>query len=211
MRWRLIIEEYSPELIYIKGENNIVADALSRLDLTPTTISPSTDEMAESFALEDEDLPITAFPLQYKLIAQQQNNEPDLLQKIRDNHKNYSRKKFRGGGKVRELILYLSKIYIPKSLRRRVVNWYHEQLCHPGETRTELTIKQHFMWPGLRKDVHAVCTQCDTCQRTKKIKNKYGHLPEKEAEGEPWETLCVDLIGPYTITHKGKWTLTLLW
>jgi hypothetical protein len=35
MRWRLILEEYGPELRYIKGENNIVADALSRLDMVP--------------------------------------------------------------------------------------------------------------------------------------------------------------------------------
>jgi RNase H-like domain found in reverse transcriptase len=33
MRWRLIIEEYSPELIYLKGSTNIVADALSRLNI----------------------------------------------------------------------------------------------------------------------------------------------------------------------------------
>ena len=34
-RWRLIIEEYGPEIIYIKGELNTVADAISRLDFTP--------------------------------------------------------------------------------------------------------------------------------------------------------------------------------
>ena len=32
MRWRLILEELSLELIYIKGSKCIVADALSRLD-----------------------------------------------------------------------------------------------------------------------------------------------------------------------------------
>jgi hypothetical protein len=32
MRWRLYIEEYSPDLRYIKGTNNVVADALSRLE-----------------------------------------------------------------------------------------------------------------------------------------------------------------------------------
>ena len=32
MQWRLYIEEYSPDLQYIKGEKNVVADALSRLD-----------------------------------------------------------------------------------------------------------------------------------------------------------------------------------
>src|SRR5687767_12904298 len=31
MRWRLYIEEYSPDLQYIKGKNNDMADALSRL------------------------------------------------------------------------------------------------------------------------------------------------------------------------------------
>ena len=33
MRWRLIIEEFSPELAYVQGESNIVADALSRLEI----------------------------------------------------------------------------------------------------------------------------------------------------------------------------------
>ena len=31
-RWRLILEEYDPEIVYIKGTDNIVADAVSRLD-----------------------------------------------------------------------------------------------------------------------------------------------------------------------------------
>src|SRR5688500_2586597 len=35
MRWRLYIEEYSPDLQYIQGEDNVVADALSRLDMDP--------------------------------------------------------------------------------------------------------------------------------------------------------------------------------
>ena len=38
MRWRLIIEEYGPKLTYIKGENNIIADALSRMRLSSEEI-----------------------------------------------------------------------------------------------------------------------------------------------------------------------------
>jgi hypothetical protein len=33
--WRLILEEYGPEIVYIKGIDNTVADAISRLDFTP--------------------------------------------------------------------------------------------------------------------------------------------------------------------------------
>ena len=34
MLWRLIIEEFGPELKYINGENNVVANALSRLEMS---------------------------------------------------------------------------------------------------------------------------------------------------------------------------------
>jgi hypothetical protein len=31
-RWRLILKEYGPEIVYIKGIHNTVADAISRLE-----------------------------------------------------------------------------------------------------------------------------------------------------------------------------------
>ena len=36
MRWRLYIEEYSPDLQYIKGTHNVVADGLSHLEIEET-------------------------------------------------------------------------------------------------------------------------------------------------------------------------------
>ena len=77
-------------------------------------------------------------------------------------------------------------------------------LCHPLETRTEHTLLQHFDWKGLCTTVHNVCKKCPTCLKAKTINQKYGKLSPKQAETNPWDTLCVDLIGPYTITRKGK-------
>jgi hypothetical protein len=34
-RWRILLEEYAPKIIYIKGIHNTVADAISRLDYDP--------------------------------------------------------------------------------------------------------------------------------------------------------------------------------
>ena len=40
-RWRLILVEYGPEIVYIKGIHNTIADAISQLDVSPDT--PSED------------------------------------------------------------------------------------------------------------------------------------------------------------------------
>ena len=34
MRWRLILEEFGPELKYIKGENNVVANTISLIEIS---------------------------------------------------------------------------------------------------------------------------------------------------------------------------------
>ena len=41
MHWRLILQDFGPELQYIKGENNIVVNALSCLKLVTIMISSS--------------------------------------------------------------------------------------------------------------------------------------------------------------------------
>ena len=50
LRWRLLVEEYGIKIKYIKGENNKVADALSRLDFTPYK-SNSNDTVEMLFGL----------------------------------------------------------------------------------------------------------------------------------------------------------------
>ena len=96
------------------------------------------------------------------------------------------------------------KIYIPLLLQKRLVEWYHNRLLHPGHTRTEETIKQHFWWPKLRDHVRSYVKTCTICQKNKRKKHHYGLLPAKEAEATPWDKLCIDLIGPYKIRRKGK-------
>jgi len=113
-------------------------------------------------------------------------------------------KSFHGGGKERELIVYKDKIVVPQTLQKRIVDWYHTFLCHPGINRTEETISQHFWWPKMRDHITTSVATCDNCQRNKRRHKKYGHLPPKEAEAEPWDKLCIDLIGPYKINRKGR-------
>ena len=156
IRWRLILEEYGPELRYIKEENNVVADALSRLAMLPLESQPTQLNMTEHFGLEENDLPEDAFPLSDKNLMIHQQADKALLTKARD-HKGFTLNMFCGGGKVRSSIVKDGKMVVPKTLQKRCVQWYHKFLCHPGKTRTELTIFQHFTWKNLRGDVMVAC------------------------------------------------------
>jgi hypothetical protein len=215
MRWRLICEEFGVNLNYIQGSHNIVADGLSRLKLEPSLKSEPNSEVLDEpqsrllhEAFPFEDLPKDAFPLRLKLIEYEQGKDKSLLTKVRKSPA-YSIRSFRGGGKERKLIVKNGKIVVPAKLQKRLVQWYHLILCHPGENRTEATIAQHFTWSKMREHIHKECSTCHTCQLTKRSKKKYGQLPEKEAESLPWEKLCVDMIGPYNIKRRGKEDLVL--
>ena len=230
MRWRLILEEYGPEILYLPGHKNVVADALSRLNLKPSSqevtsaqsagmwhymTEPFTNaescklKMAELFGQTKSDLPSDIYPLKYSTLQRAQQQDKSLHRVLNKSENQYRFTTFRGGGIHHTLICHNGKIVIPESLQKQVVEWYHQTLCHPGMTRTEQTIRQHFWWKTLREDVQKVCSTCDICQRTKIQHTKYGKLPEKEAEGDPWEKLCVDMIGPYTIKRRGADPLTL--
>jgi transposase InsO family protein len=205
MRWRLIIEEFGPEFHYIKGSKNIVADALSRLELSSSSSPPSAEAVAEYYGASQQDV---SFPLTYPYLSKQQRADTSLCETARSSP-HYHLHSFRGGECSVKLICYKKKIVIPAAMQKQLVTWYHEQLCHPGETRTEQTIRQHFWFSNLREMVHTICSKCITCQKNKINFKKYGHLPPKEAEAEPWEKLCVDLIGPYKVKRAGKEPLTL--
>ena len=63
MRWQLTLEEFSPELIYIKGSKNIVAGDLSRLDKINNVnnennikVEATLESLSENFSLDKEDV-----------------------------------------------------------------------------------------------------------------------------------------------------------
>jgi hypothetical protein len=58
---------------------------------------------------------------------------------------------------LKDMIFFVTnmttKICITQSLREGVRFWYHEYLLHPGQTRTEKTIRKTVTWTVLTQDV----------------------------------------------------------
>jgi hypothetical protein len=136
MHWRLLLEEYSPELKYIKGENNIVADALSRLELNNNKPYEQMfiEQILELYANDDDKFPNT-YPLSYAEISHEQQKDKDL-KKLAKGNARYQIQERQFSGQTYQLVVRENKIVLPKPLQKKAVEWYHKILCHPGETQT---------------------------------------------------------------------------
>eukprot|EP00804_Cyclotella_cryptica_P030682 CCRYP_009119-RA/>CCRYP_009119-RA protein AED:0.42 eAED:0.42 QI:0/-1/0/1/-1/1/1/0/168 len=152
-RWRLLLEEYGPTVVYIKGIHNIVADAISRLDYGPVADDRSTwmtfaqcwcyhdttqpksslatteESMNQVFANRKEEDSI--YPLTIREIAEAQQQDESLLNKGYSTHLVENIKVLCKDG----------KLVIPKSLQHRAVAWFHHYLQHPGTKRLEETLR----------------------------------------------------------------------
>jgi hypothetical protein len=103
MRWRLYIEECSPDLRYIKRTKNVAADALSRLGIlnSPMNEAHFTEALCSKlYAFDDKDLTATAFPLSYAFIGKAQSTDVAILNETAKTKLLYSIQPFTGGGKT---------------------------------------------------------------------------------------------------------------
>ena len=71
--------------------------------------------------------------------------------------------------------------------------------AHSGADRLYKTITTVLYYRGLKEKVIDFVKYCDTCQRSKNPGMSNVELPPRNATELPWETVAVDLIGPWTV------------
>ena len=148
----------------------------------------------KNFAINNEDI---LHPTSFITIMRFQQKDKSLIENAKEKSKDYSIKQFHRAGKTYSLICRHTKIVIPKQIQKTLVEWHHNVLYHPGETRTKLSIGQNFYWKGLQKSVHDICSKCHKFQFLKRGKRNYSKLPPKQAETQPWGMICIDLTKNY--------------
>ena len=82
-RWRLLVEEYGPTIKYIKGVNNVVADALSRLPYDPQMTSEDSEQSFTNEAIEQENENENNFPMELKKIATEKLSDQRFMSNLR--------------------------------------------------------------------------------------------------------------------------------
>ena len=136
-RWALEIQDVPYHITYRKGEENVVADTLSRKEDNTETFKPR-PIFLQNMALQK---------------AKRKGYHPhyDVARLEEKNGKwQYEGRKIASQDKIEEI------------LRE---NHDHKLARHPGIKATLLRIRENWTWDGIRKDVEQYVQHCQKCQK----------------------------------------------
>ncbi len=202
-RARIFLDsEYALTFVHIAGNDNTAADGLSRLEMAddePTEITENIFVMLDNELDRGEN---TDLPLDMTRIMNAQRNDREIQRRISSGKlaSRIATIKIDGG----DVLTIDGKVWVPKAMQERIIEWYHCNLQHTGINRTVNLISQVFDWKGLRPMVEKYVNSCDSCQRNKMTtKKSYGKILLVPAlrNKDPWEVVHIDCCGPW----KVKW------
>jgi hypothetical protein len=96
-------------------------------------------------------------------------------------------------------------LVVPATLRRQFMYAHHNAPLsggHRGRDSTLSSLRQKYYWPGMVRDVRKWVRKCISCVKRKASQVKQG-LMEIRTYSESWDTVGIDLIGPFPETKTG--------
>ncbi|KAJ9544667.1 hypothetical protein OSB04_024374 [Centaurea solstitialis] len=211
IRWILLLQEFDLEIKDKKGNENSVADHLSRLQLSPTPISPPIDDSLPDdhlFAISSKPIPWFADIVNFL-----------ACKVVPHSLSSYQRKKFFHDVKHfywDDPFLFkfcsdsIIRRCIPDDETTSVISHCHSLPCggHAGTSKTVAKVLQcGFYWPTMFKDVHAFVKSCGRCQRTGNISRRHEMPLNSILEVELFDVWGIDFMGPFPSSHSNKFIL----
>lgn len=195
-RWVLRLQSYRFTVKYKPGSQNI-ADSLSRLVLK-NTITNHDDTSAYVYFIAESAVPTALVPRELEEAASVDSEMIQLRQCIDtgcwDDCPNPVYKTLKNElTRVGKLVLRGSRLVIPETFHKRVIDIAHEG--HQGIVKTKERLRTAVWWPGIDKDAEIKVKSCHACQVVGQPSHPELIMWKKFPDG-PWEDLAIDLIGP---------------
>ena len=97
----------------------------------------------------------------------------------------------------------LEQLAVPRSLRSKLLQEYHDNNGHPGFDRCYEALRSKYFWPRLYAEVRAYCKSCNVCQRAK-INSHFRKAPLNPLPASPlFARYHMDFLGPLPKTKDG--------
>ena len=214
------IAQFNTRIVYRAGNENTVADALSRIECFRV---PSMFDWKESWHDHDEEVlrvraDVQAFRLptlfNAKELARDQDADSELISILGnpDNPLKLRQLRFNDdehtpfycdiqGSTIRP--------YIPPSMREDLFRIFHNP-AHPSARVTDRLIRQQYVWPDMSREIHKMCKECIECQLSK-VSRHNKPLPDHFITPDArFNHIHVDIVGPLPECSNYQYLLTII-
>lgn len=175
------------DIRHIAGKENVVADALSRVESINKAIdqeelakSQRTDEQLKQLINSDNGLQLQLIPV------------PGTSTSLYCDLKT---------GRPRP--------FVTEPFRKQVFQSLHG-LSHPGVKATRKLIAQKFVWPEIQKDCADWTRGCIQCQKAKITRHNRAPVGNFQPTSTRFEHVHVDIVGPLPSSRGFKYCLTMI-
>jgi hypothetical protein len=177
--------QFRADVRHISGQDNIAADAVSRVE--SVTAPPSYEALATAQDSDDE------FQTLLESITALR------LEKIQISCTTVSIHGDTSAGRSRPCV--------PAPLRLQLFQSVHD-LSHPGTKAMVKLVAQHFVWPGVQKDCRTWALACQSGQRSKVYRHTVAPLGDLPLPAARFLHIHTDLVGPLPTSAGYTYCLT---
>ncbi|KAH3666547.1 hypothetical protein WICMUC_005616, partial [Wickerhamomyces mucosus] len=208
-RWvNQITSERSIRVEFIKGEENVLADYLSRFPLDEINFHKEEKEKFYDEAQRSETISDNFYTHNIGFAAHTVSLNNDFEKAITQGYckdsffapitKDLS--KFPEYSLVKGLLYRAKCLCIPNSQIAPLLQYYHSSLLggHTGATRLVTWLKQMYFFPSMSQIVETYVSQCQVCSRVKSANHTKGYLQKPEEPGRRWEHIAIDIVSGLT-------------
>lgn len=171
----------------MSGKENVVADALSRVESISKYFDYNTLAESQNLDTELQQLLNSITSLRLEKVYFQKSNVWIYCDVSMDRH----------------------RPYVTPPLRKKVFNLLHG-LSHPGAAATARLISERFVWPGVRRDCKQWSRECLHCQKCKISRHTISKPAAFSLPPQRFTNIHMDIIGPLPVSCDYKYCLTVV-
>ena len=199
-RWAIALAAYDYKLVYRRGQDNGIADLLSRLPLPdkPTSVPMPTDNILLLEHIEESPVAAkhirkwTAYdPMYSKVLFFVKNgwSKEALASEFKAFYTRRNELSTEEG-----CILWGNRVVVPPAGQQGVLKELHE--AHPGMSAMKGIARSYVWWPNLDGDIEQMVGNCEICQQNR---NKPSGAPLHvwPYPERAWERVHIDYAGPF--------------
>jgi len=199
------ISEFTTDLRYIPGPENVVADALSRPPTPPLGPAGQADTAAAVAAATME-----TDPIDFQEMATEQTDCAETQRLISGSTAlTISFQTVNGHRLAGDTSTGQWRTIVPLRYRRAVFNHIHN-LAHPGTLATKRLLCSRFVWPAINKDAAAWTRDCAKCQQSKVHRHVHVKPLPIPIPQRRFAHIHIDLVGPLPMSLGCNHILTII-